>query len=123
MKKNTIRRIIAAALALIMVLSMTACGKQEPAPAPVVEEPTPVVETPAEEPVVIEEPEVVLAELLDISSHPGAPANVPAELAIDWNARYTFAELEGQLEALNEAYPAISELYSIGASWEERELW
>ena len=34
MKKNTIRRIIAAALALIMVLSMTACGKQEPAPAP-----------------------------------------------------------------------------------------
>ena len=123
MKKNTIRRIIAAALALIMVLSMTACGKQEPAPAPVVEEPDPVVETPAEEPVVIEEPEVVLAELLDISSHPGAPANVPAELAIDWNARYTFAELEGQLEALNEAYPDVSELYSIGASWEERELW
>ncbi len=121
MKKN-FRRILSAMLALIMVLSMAACAKEEPAPAPVVEEPAPapaVEETPA-----VVEPEVApIAELLDISNHPGVPANVPAELDVDWNARYTFAELEGQLEALNEAYPDISELYSIGASCEERELW
>lgn len=121
MKKYTVRKMICAMLALIMVLSMAACAKQEPAPAPVAEEPasTPVVE----EPVVVEPEVAPIAELLDISNHPGAPANVPSHLEVDWNARYTFAELEAQLEALNETYPDISELYSIGASWEERELW
>ena len=121
MKKTTIRKILSAMLAVIMVLSMVSCSQ----PAPAAEPAPAVVEEPAPAPAVEEVAEEIapIAELLDISAHPGAPANVPAELEVDWNARYTFAELEGQLEALNEAYPEISELYSIGASWEERELW
>ena len=57
------------------------------------------------------------------ASIPGTPTNVPAELQIDWNHRYTFAELEGQLQAMAKAYPKLTDLYSIGTSWQERDLW
>lgn len=52
---------------------------------------------------------------------PGDPKNIPQ--IIDWNKRYTYAELEGQLQAMNKAVPDISTLYSIGSSWQERDLW
>ena len=54
---------------------------------------------------------------------PGTPQNVPESLQIDWNYRYTFAELEEQLAAMAEAYPKLTDLYSIGTSWQERDLW
>lgn len=44
-------------------------------------------------------------------------------VTIDWNVRYTYAELEDQLEAISAAYPEISALYPIGHSWQERTLW
>lgn len=62
-------------------------------------------------------------ELLSMEHRPGTPKNVPDGLSIDWNHRYTFAELEQQLKKLAETYPKISEMYSIGTSWQERDLW
>lgn len=58
-----------------------------------------------------------------IAARPDDPKEVPAGLEVDWNHRYTYAELEGQLKALAKKYPGISELYSIGTSWQERDLW
>ena len=43
--------------------------------------------------------------------------------AIDWNARYTYAELEAQLEAIAETYSDVTELYPIGRTNQERTLW
>ena len=43
--------------------------------------------------------------------------------AIDWNARYTYAELEDQLQAIAETYPDVTELYPIGTTYQERTLW
>lgn len=53
----------------------------------------------------------------------GAVAEAADIAAIDWNARYTYAELEAQLKAINAAYPQITSLYPIGRSWQERTLW
>lgn len=50
-------------------------------------------------------------------------AGMAETIAIDWNTRYTFAELEAQLESIAESYPEISELYPIGRSFQERTLW
>lgn len=46
-----------------------------------------------------------------------------AEVDINWSVRYAYAELEEQLAAINAAYPTITQLYPIGASWQERALW
>ena len=43
--------------------------------------------------------------------------------AIDWNARYTYAELEDQLQTIAETYPDVTELYPIGTTYQERTLW
>jgi len=50
-------------------------------------------------------------------------AGMAETMAIDWNARYTFAELEAQLKDIAETYPDISELYPIGRSYQERAIW
>ena len=55
-----------------------------------------------------------------------AEAAAPAEATvpeIDWNTRYTYAELEGQLEAIAAAYPGVAQLYPIGYTNQERTLW
>ena len=52
-----------------------------------------------------------------------AAAETGAAPEIDWDARYTYAELEGQLEAIAAAYPEIARLYPIGTSYQERKLW
>ncbi len=57
------------------------------------------------------------------TSIPGNPESIPAGLEIDWDARYTYAELEAQMEAIAEAYPEITNLYEIGHTWQERSLW
>ena len=57
------------------------------------------------------------------SEIPGNPAVIPAGLEIDWNIRYSFAELEDQMSAIADAYPEITKLYEIGHSWQERSLW
>ena len=44
-------------------------------------------------------------------------------LDIDWNARYAYAELEDQLEAIAAAYPNVAQLYPIGYTYQERSLW
>lgn len=105
MKNKMMHRILCTGLALVMTLSLSACAQsQSPndskAPAP-----------------------GKVAELLDMDKRPDAPANIPSGLEIDWNHRYTFKELEDQLKNIAEAYPDITELTSIGSSWEERELW
>ncbi len=47
-----------------------------------------------------------------------------ADLAtIDWNTRYSYAELEEQLKAIAAAYPEVSALYPIGTTYQERTLW
>ena len=51
------------------------------------------------------------AERLELSARPDAPSEIPDGLDIDWNRRYTFAELEAQLSAMAHQYPDITELY------------
>lgn len=63
------------------------------------------------------------AERLTLDARPDAPSEIPEGLDIDWNARYTFAELEAQLSQMAEQYPDITDLYSIGTTWQERDLW
>lgn len=63
------------------------------------------------------------AERLSLDARPDAPSEIPEGLDIDWNARYTFAELEAQLSQMAEQYPDITDLYSIGTTWQERDLW
>ena len=48
------------------------------------------------------------------------PADV---LNIDWNARYTYAQLEEQLTAMAQDAPEIASLYPIGTSCQERTIW
>ena len=64
---------------------------------------------------------LVLAALMALSI--GAMAEGAEGQTIDWSARYTYSELEDQLEAMNAAYPEITSLYPIGNSWQERALW
>ena len=59
----------------------------------------------------------------DVSAAPGNPEVIPEGLEIDWEARYTYAELEAQMQAIADAYPDITKLYEIGNSWRERSLW
>ena len=87
------KRLVCLGLAALLVLGLTACGSPKQAAR------------------------------LSIDARPDAPAEIPAALDIDWNARYTFAELEAQLAAMAEQYPDITELYSIGTTWQERDLW
>ena len=49
------------------------------------------------------------AERLSLDARPDAPSEIPEGLDIDWNARYTFAELEAQLARMAEQYPDISQ--------------
>ncbi len=62
-------------------------------------------------------------ELLSMDFKPEDPAQIPKGLEIDWNHRYHYNEIEGQLNRLAKAYPQVSDLYSIGTSWQERDLW
>ena len=59
----------------------------------------------------------------DVSAAPGNPEVIPEGLEIDWEARYTYAELEAQMQAIADAYPDITKLYEIGNTWRERSLW
>jgi len=43
--------------------------------------------------------------------------------AVDWNRYYTSAETEQILREFHELYPELTELYSIGESFEGRALW
>ncbi len=54
---------------------------------------------------------------------PGDPTDIPKSLEIDWQERYSFAELESQMFALADEYPKLVEQYSIGHSWQERDIW
>ena len=66
----------------------------------------------------------ILSLVLILSLLTGAAlAETGTEIEIDWDARYTYAELEGQLEAIAAAYPEIAQLYPIGTSFQERKLW
>ena len=61
------------------------------------------------------------AERLSLDARPDAPSEIPEGLDIDWNARYTFAELEAQLSQMAEQYPDITDLYSIGTTRPRRK--
>ena len=55
----------------------------------------------------------------EVTSLDGAKAKVE----VDWNHRYTYAELEKQLKDLNKAYGKYSKLETIGKSHEDRPLY
>lgn len=61
--------------------------------------------------------------LLSMENRPDAPAEIPDGLDIDWNKQYRYDEIEGFLEAMAEQFPDVTELYSIGRSHQERDLW
>ena len=63
------------------------------------------------------------AALLSMENRPDVPAEIPEGLDIDWNKQYRFDEIEGFLEAMAEQYPDVTELYSIGRTHQERDLW
>lgn len=96
--KTRAKQLLCLCLALLLVLGLTACGGSGSTGGK-------------------------KAELLSMDARPDAPSEIPEGLDIDWNYRYTFAELEGQLARLAETYPDITNLYSIGTSWQERDLW
>ena len=52
-----------------------------------------------------------------------AAAQAEETVQIDWTARYSYAELEEQLQAISASCPEISSLYPIGHTWQERTLW
>ena len=45
-----------------------------------------------------------------------------AKVAVDWNVRYPYADLEKQFQDLNAAYPQYSELESIGKTYQDRDM-
>ena len=73
--KTRAKRLLCLCLALLLVLGLTACGGSGSAGGK-------------------------KAELLSMDARPDAPSEIPEGLDIDWNYRYTFAELEGQLARL-----------------------
>ena len=96
--KTLAKQILCLCLSLVLVLGLSACGSSGTASGK-------------------------KAELLSLDARPDAPSEIPEGLDIDWNYRYTFAELESQLSKMAETYPDITALYSIGTSWQERDLW
>lgn len=44
-------------------------------------------------------------------------------LSIDWNTRYSFDELQAQMKAIAADSPEIAQLYPIGTSYQERNIW
>ena len=60
---------------------------------------------------------------LSLMAAPLAASASEAAPAIDWNTRYTYAELEGQLTDISASYDDITTLYPIGHTWQERALW
>lgn len=59
----------------------------------------------------------------EASTIPGNPENVPENLEIDWMTRYHYEELEDQISEMAATYPELTDLYSIGTTWQERDLW
>lgn len=96
--KTLAKQILCLCLSLVLVLGPSACGSSGTASGK-------------------------KAELLSLDARPDAPSEIPEVLNIDWNYRYTFAELESQLSKMAETYPDITALYSICTSWQERDLW
>lgn len=96
-----LKRLLCLCLSIVIVLGLTACGE---AGAP-------------------SSSGTAKAELLSMDVRPDAPSEIPEGLDIDWNHRYTYAELEDQLAKMNETYPDITDLYSIGTTWQERDMW
>lgn len=60
---------------------------------------------------------------LSMENRPDAPAVIPDGLDIDWNNLYTYAEFEGFLGEMATQFPDVTELYSIGRSHQERDMW
>lgn len=112
------KRMASLALAGAMMFSLAACTETQVV-EPEVTPTEPVTATVATTTSVVEASSLVLSEL----TAPGNPDTIPADLDIDWNTRYTFAELEAQLEAMADYDTSLTNLYSYGTSWQERDLW
>ena len=54
---------------------------------------------------------------------PPTTFTVPQGLEMDWNARHHYEEYVDLFNKLHEAYPQLTNLYSIGHSYQERDLW
>ena len=83
--KSIMTRVLCLSLSLVMVLGLTACGNDAGTTSS------------------------KKAELLSMEVRPDAPEEIPDGLDIDWNHRYTYAELESQLAKMNETYPDITD--------------
>lgn len=54
---------------------------------------------------------------------PSEDFSIPVGLEVNWNERHTFEEFEELIDKLAEKYPQYTEKYSIGTSYQERDLW
>lgn len=60
---------------------------------------------------------------LSASTYPALGATSPAKVEVAWNRYYDAAGLAAILKALNDGFPGLTKLYSIGKSFEGREIW
>lgn len=56
-------------------------------------------------------------------SFPALGASAPRKVSVEWNRFYDHAGLAAILRQLHEAFPSLTRLYSIGQSWQGRDLW
>jgi len=54
---------------------------------------------------------------------PSEDFSIPVGLEVNWNERHTFEDFEELIDKLAEKYPQYSEKYSIGTSYQEKDLW
>lgn len=104
MKKAYWKRMTGLCLAAAMTFSLAACGQQQGQ-----KDPGDSTDKPGS--------------ALVGMTRPGDPKTIPEGLEIDWNHRYHVEEMAEQMQKMADAYPGITEKYSIGTSWRERDLW
>lgn len=117
MKKKLMKRLTALTLALAMALTLAACGDTGTGGSASSGGSTSGGDASTSQ------GGGTAAELLGMDSRPDEPAEIPEGLDIDWNHQYRYEEIEDYLQAMAAAFPDTTELYSIGRSHQERDLW
>ena len=59
----------------------------------------------------------------DFGTLPDDPTDIPDNLEMNWDVRHDYGDIQDLFTNLSDAYPGLTELYSIGTSWQERNLW
>lgn len=53
----------------------------------------------------------------------GSALTAPAPPQVDWTQMLNYDQMSQMLRGLNSAYPGMTKLFSIGHTWQERDLW